>query len=204
MTTRTVSTPTYSPMQAAQLYGCHSRTIKRWAREGKMFEAYMLPSGHWKIVKASFDVFLVSNNRVVRSVRKRKTLMLAHPDEEFIRRIRMRYDNALTYEVVQDGSEALLRIGMQVPDLVVLGDNVDAESVLRICALIQSYLALELVKVVLYRDQPCEKLQERWRDYDCVDMAYFTSEWEGEGAAEKELLAFIDRAITPKKTPSTT
>src|SRR5258706_8631819 len=113
----------YTTKQIADLCGVHITTAIRWIDAGEL-RAFRTPGGRRRVALADLRQFVGRHNiPVARRLAREKPMVLVVDDDPLVlRAIARQLNNAERYQVLtaSSGYDALLVVGAQLPDLVVL------------------------------------------------------------------------------------
>jgi excisionase family DNA binding protein len=113
----------YTTKQIADLCGVHITTAIRWIDSGEL-RAFRTPGGRRRVALEDLRQFVGRHNIPVarRLARERPMVLVVDDDPLVLRAIARQLNNSERYQVLTaaSGYDALLMVGAQLPDLVVL------------------------------------------------------------------------------------
>ena len=144
---------TYTTHDIARYCDVYPSSVVRWINEGKL-KSYETPGGHQRVSRENLLVFLkefrIPIPPEVESPQKR--ILIVDDDVEITRvleRAFARYPDEFKTEVCHSGVEALIRIGQEVPDLIVLDIVLPKMDGLQVCKVLKAKPATRALKIVV-------------------------------------------------------
>lgn len=116
--------PYFSTREAAEQLNVSLRTVQLWVEAG-LLRAWKTEGGHRRIFRSSLDELLAQRVRRAATTRRgarpaRVLVIEPEPDARRLLELHLRsWGPGLDTQTVSNGFEALLRIGRQVPDLLI-------------------------------------------------------------------------------------
>lgn len=116
---------TYTTHDIARLFDVYPSTVHNWIETGRLKESFLTPGGHYRFLKADLLAFLRAFNMPMPRAleQERRRVLIVDDDKEIARVISKafaRHKDLFETRVLHDGVEALISIGQDPPDLVVL------------------------------------------------------------------------------------
>lgn len=115
---------TYTTFQIAEVCGVYPSTVINWVKNGDL-KAFKTPGGHRRVLESELREFLVKFNFPMPAwlaVGKRRVLIVE--DDPAVGKLLVRALKGASEELdvtwLKDGAEALLAMGREAPDLVLL------------------------------------------------------------------------------------
>jgi len=144
---------TYTTHDIARFCSVYPSSVMRWINEGKL-QAYATPGGHQRVSRERLLAFLrefkIPIPPEVESPQKR---VLIVDDEVEITRILQRAfarrPKDFKTEVCHDGVEALIRIGEEPPDLVILDIVLPKMDGIQVCRVLKATEHTRAIKIVV-------------------------------------------------------
>lgn len=144
---------TYTTHDIARYCGVYPSSVMRWIHEGKL-KSSQTPGGHQRVGRANLIKFL-NEFRVpippeVESPQRR--ILVVDDDVETTRvilRAFARHPREFQAEACHDGVEALIRIGQEPPDLVILDVGLPKMDGLQVCRVLKSAAQTKPIRVVV-------------------------------------------------------
>lgn len=116
----------YTTVEAARIIGVTPRTIQLWADAG-VISARKTPGGHRRISASILKAFVKQLGEKESNEEKEVLRVLVAEDEPDIRKLYQitisTWDIPLQLTLAKDGYEALIRIGQQRPDILIVDLN---------------------------------------------------------------------------------
>ena len=116
----------YTTVEAARIIGVTPRTIQLWADSG-VLPARKTPGGHRRISASVLKAFVKQLEEQESNEEKETLRVLVAEDEPDIRKLYQitmsTWDIPLQLTLAKDGHEALIRIGQQNPDILIVDLN---------------------------------------------------------------------------------
>jgi excisionase family DNA binding protein len=144
---------TYTTHDIARYCDVSPSSVVRWIGEGKL-KSYETPGGHQRVSRADLIVFLkefrIPIPAEVESPQKR--VLIVDDEVEMTRvlaRAFARHSAEFKAEVCHDGVEALIRIGEEPPDLVLLDIVLPKMDGLQVCRVLKSKPQTRSIKIVV-------------------------------------------------------
>ena len=144
---------TYTTHDIARYCDVYPSSVVRWIHEGRL-KSHQTPGGHQRVGRANLIKFLkefrVPIPPEVRSPQRR--IMVVDDDVETTRvilRAFARHPDAFHAEACHDGVEALVRVGQNPPDLVILDVGLPKLDGLQVCRVLKSTAQTRPIRVVV-------------------------------------------------------
>ena len=143
---KTALEPTFSSTEVARYCRVSGVQVHRWIKDGKL-KCYRYPGGRYKISKANFREFLVSNDIPVieeffaAGTDIKARILIGEDDLDFAKILRQNLqENYPDFEVeaVNDGYEVLMKLGEFRPDLLILDIKMPKINGLEVCQRMKS------------------------------------------------------------------
>jgi excisionase family DNA binding protein len=135
--------------EVARRLGVSAPTVKKWIREGRL-EAFRTPGGHHRIPVSAFHAFaqrLAPRERTTTEA----SILVVDDDLRFLElatEMLRRPRAAWKVETAADGYEALLRLGLSRPDLLILDLRMPQLDGLAVCRKIRSDPVLRTTRIL--------------------------------------------------------
>ena len=143
---------TYTTHDIARICDVYPSTVGNWISSGKLKCSYETPGGHHRWTREELLSFLKEFNLPVpRQLAERPKRVLIVDDDEAVTDVLERaFSRRPGYvtEVRHDGVEALIRIGAEPPDLVVLDMVLPGMDGAQVCRVLKSKVETQRVKIV--------------------------------------------------------
>lgn len=137
--------------EVARQLGVSVPTVKKWIREGRL-EAFRTPGGHYRIPAPAFRAFAARLGLApVEPAAPEARILVVDDDPRFLElatEMLRRLDAAWKVETAADGYEALLRLGLSRPDLLVLDLRMRELDGLAVCRLIRLDPVLRTMRIL--------------------------------------------------------
>jgi excisionase family DNA binding protein len=122
--TKNVKEKTYTTFQTAEICGVQPSSIIQWVKQKKM-KAFVTPGGHRRIKQSDLLEFLKQYNFPIPEELKKsqKRLLIVEDDTAIGQLLKKVFENTMsevTVEWTTDGIGALLALGNNPPDLIIL------------------------------------------------------------------------------------
>jgi len=151
---QTALKPTFSTTDVARYCRVSGVQVTRWIKDGKL-KCYRYPGGRYKITKGNFKEFLETNNIPIIEEffesHERVRILIGEDDFDFADSLRQileeRYPE-FQIEVVNDGYEALLKMGEFKPDLLILDIKMPKINGLEVCQRLKNNSTLRSIKIL--------------------------------------------------------
>lgn len=143
----------YSTFEAARLCGVDPSTVIRWVNEKKL-KAYITPGGHRRILESDLLVFLNKHKMPGAELLKRRggpRVLIVEDDPSvglLLRKALLREKPGLEVHWIRDGIEALIALGKNPPDLVVLDVYMPGLDGVKVLATLRADPATRRTKVI--------------------------------------------------------
>jgi excisionase family DNA binding protein len=164
-----------SSHQAGQLLQVSPSTVVGWINQGRL-PAFRTPGGHRRIRVGDLRRFAEDNSmpvpRLLGPKSEAKRIFVVDDEPAVIRSIQRAFDKlGDQYEVegCTDGIEALVHIGANVPDLVLLDIYMEGIDGFEVCRRLRRIPQLEGTQIVAMTAYPSEEARARILDYGAVD-----------------------------------
>jgi excisionase family DNA binding protein len=144
---------TYTTHDIARYCDVYPSSVVRWINEGKL-KSYETPGGHQRVSREDLIGFLkqfrIPIPPEVESPQKR--ILIVDDDVEMTRvleRAFARHSEEFRVEVCHSGVEALIRIGQEAPDLVILDIVMPKMDGLQVCKVLKAQPQTRALKIVV-------------------------------------------------------
>ncbi len=146
--------PAFSTTNIARYCRVSGVQVTRWIKDGKL-KCYRYPGGRYKITRKDFREFLEKNNIPVideffRSDEKSR-ILIAEDDIDFADSLQQVLEEKypkFEIKVVNDGYEALIKMGEFKPDLLILDIKMPKINGLEVCQRLKNNSVLRSVKII--------------------------------------------------------
>lgn len=142
---------TFTTYEIAKFCDVYPSTIINWIEEGKL-KAHSTPGGHNRVTGADLLAFFKKFNMPVPpELRAAKKVLIVDDDAELRRcleRAFQRRPDAFQPESCETGTEALIRIGRDLPDLVVLDIVLPGMDGIEVCRILKSKPDTRAIKII--------------------------------------------------------
>lgn len=152
--------------EVGELLQINPSSVVKWVNEG-LLPAYRTPGGHRRIKPIDLFTFLKSHGMYVPAVLRRigpLRVLLVDDDQVFLtsfERAMKEYAKEIEVKGVDSGIEALLRLGANEFDAIVLDVNMPEMNGLQVCKRIKSHAATKSVTVVMCTGEYSKELEKK-------------------------------------------
>jgi excisionase family DNA binding protein len=127
----------FSSRQVGKLVGADPSSVNRWIDSGKL-NAYRTPGGHRRVLYDDLVQFLEQCGMPLPEELQpeRKSILIADGDATVVRSLRrglLRADKSLEIDTCTSGVDALLKLGVHQPDVVVLDASLPGIDAVDVC-----------------------------------------------------------------------
>jgi excisionase family DNA binding protein len=164
-----------SSHQVSHMLGVSPSTVVDWINRGRL-PAFRTPGGHRRIKVGDIRRFVASTNMplppTLRTRAQSKRIFVVDDEPAVLRYIQRAFEkHGGPYEVAgcTDGIEALVRIGAEPPDLVLLDIYMEGLDGFEVCRRLRRIPELDGVRIVAMTAQPSEHARARILDYGAAD-----------------------------------
>ena len=164
-----------SSHQVSHLLGLSPSTVVDWINRGRL-EAFRTPGGHRRIKVGDLRRFLLSTGMplppALRTSASAKRIFVVDDEPAVIRSIERAFDKhggAYQIDGCTDGIEALVKIGAEPPDLVLLDIYMEGIDGFEVCRRLRRIPELESLLIVAITAQPSEEARARILDHGAAD-----------------------------------
>lgn len=145
--------PTYTTHEIARYCGVYPSSVVRWIHEGHL-KAHHTPGGHQRVGRAELIRFLKAHGTPVPDeVSTPQSRVLVVDDDRdtarLIERAFSRHPERFLVETCRDGVEALVRIGQNPPDLLVLDLVLPKLDGFQVCRVLKAMPQTKKTRIVL-------------------------------------------------------
>ena len=144
---------TFTTYQIAKFCDVYPSSVINWINDGKL-KAFVTPGGHHRVLREDLVRFLngcgIPLPTGLAGDARRKVLIV-DDDEELARLLAKafgRHPEAFRTEVLHSGVDALIRIGREVPDLVVLDIVLPKMDGCQVCRILKSRPETHAIKII--------------------------------------------------------
>ena len=148
--------------EIARRCGVSVPTVKKWIREGQL-QAFRTPGGHYRVLETAFRAFAARMGLARGAAARGGARILVADDDERFRGLVPDMlggpDGTWVVETVADGYEALLRVGLWRPDLLILDLRMPRLDGLQVCRRIRMDPVLRrtlILAITGYADEATE------------------------------------------------
>ncbi len=132
----------FSSRQVGKLVGADPSSVNRWIDSGKL-NAYRTPGGHRRVLYDDLVAFLEQCGMPLPDelMPEKRAVLLVDDDTSSLRSLRrglLRADKSLEVETCSSGIEALIKLGAQKPDVVVIDTGMPGVDGVEVCKRIKS------------------------------------------------------------------
>ncbi|MBI2071416.1 MAG: response regulator [Elusimicrobia bacterium] len=143
---------TYTTTEIGRICDVYPATVINWIESGDL-KAYITPGGHRRVLRRNLIDFLKKYNIPVPSELNsdRKTIMVVDDDPEMIQLIERtfkKYEDYFALTCVPNGVEALLNIGREKPDLMILDIVMPGMDGFELCTKLRSVDDMHSIKIL--------------------------------------------------------
>ncbi|MBI5623434.1 MAG: response regulator [Elusimicrobia bacterium] len=168
-------TSTYTTYEIARFCDVYPSTVIHWINDGKL-NAYLTPGGHHRVTRPELRAFLKRFNIPIPGELggPQKRVLIVDDEAEMaalIERAFRRHPGSFTTEVCSTGIDALIRIGQEPPDLVVLDIVLPKMDGCQVCKILKSKPETRGIKIVGISGKKLPFAEEKLKDYK-VDAFY--------------------------------
>ena len=137
--------------EIARRCGVSVPTVKKWIREGQL-QAFRTPGGHYRVLEPAFRAFAARMGLGRGAAARGAARILVADDDERFRGLAPDMlggpDGPWAVETVADGYEALLRVGLWRPDLLILDLRMPRLDGLQVCRRIRMNPVLRRTRIL--------------------------------------------------------
>ncbi len=164
----------YSSRKVGQLLAADPSSVNRWIDSGKL-KAYRTPGGHRRVVHEDLLVFLEECGIPVPAELQPplRTLLLVDDDEAYLRTLRKQLSRAepgLTVQSCAAGYDALMIIGSDHPNVVVLAAGMPGLDGVEVCRRIKANPQTADVQVILTSVHPSPTIERKAQEAGALAM----------------------------------
>lgn len=142
----------YTTFEVAKICNANITSIKNWIEQGEL-RAFRTPGGHYRIEQKILDDFLNRHDMPNPfAARTRRRILLVHPDEQFVDRLRAHLGDTHDYDTTSNAVDALLKIGRWKPDAAVVDLNVSGIDAVDLCERVRADAELRPVDLIIVHD----------------------------------------------------
>lgn len=141
---------TYTTHDIAKFCDVYPSSVVLWINDGKL-RAYQTAGGHHRVTREDLIGFLQRlNMRLPAELVARKRVLIVDDDAELAKVVARAFARCPEYEVETcgDGINALIRIGQQPPDLVVLDLVIPKMDGIQVCRVLKSQPQTSNIKII--------------------------------------------------------
>ncbi|MEK7389654.1 MAG: response regulator [Elusimicrobiota bacterium] len=142
---------TYTTHDIATFCGVYPSSVVHWINDGKL-KSYQTPGGHHRVTKEDLLAFLRELKiPIPRELMSRARILIVDDDAEVVRVIARAFSRVsalVETDTCRDGVEALIRIGQETPDLVILDLVMPKMDGLQVCRVLKSTEKTWGVKII--------------------------------------------------------
>lgn len=141
---------TYTTHDIARFCDVYPSSVLHWINGGKL-RTYQTDGGHHRVTKEDLIDFLRRlNMRLPAELAARKRVLIVDDDAEVARVISRAFSKHSEYEVETcgDGINALIRIGKEPPDLVILDIVIPKMDGIQVCRVLKSQPQTSGIKII--------------------------------------------------------
>ena len=156
---------TFSSRQIGQIVGADPSSVNRWIDSNRL-KAFRTPGGHRRVLLDDLIIFL--NELKIPIPNELKTsgmsLLIVDDDEQYARSLRralLRSNRSLEVQICNSAIEALIFLGAQRPDVVVIDLYMPGMDGIEICTRIKSNPETKNVMVIANTGRPSAQLEKR-------------------------------------------
>lgn len=143
---------TFTTYEIAKFCDVYPSSVIHWINKGQL-KAYLTPGGHHRVIRADLMDFLKQFNiPIPAELREGPHRVLVVDDDIEVTRLMERafgrYPNLFKIEVCHDGMDALIRIGQDPPDLIILDIVLPKMDGLQVCKILRSKAETRKIKII--------------------------------------------------------
>ncbi len=143
----------YTTYQISKFCNVYPTTVINWIRENKL-PAYKTPGGHRRVNRRDLLEFLKKYNMPIPEELRvlRKSILLIEDDPEIVRLLRRafrRKRDIYEFAAVDNGIEALVRIGHEPPDLILLDIRIPGIDGFEVCSKLKTNPETENIRIIV-------------------------------------------------------
>ncbi|MBI4347211.1 MAG: response regulator [Elusimicrobia bacterium] len=154
--------PIFTTFSAAKACGVFHTTVTNWVNKGKL-KAYTTPGGHRRIRLSDLLEFMDRFDMPVpEGLRERACRVLIVEDDPTTQRIFQRAVQGYDVACCASGLEALIAIGKDAPDLLILDVNIPEVNGLDVCKLLRSVEQTRPIKILAITGAVLSAADERF------------------------------------------
>jgi excisionase family DNA binding protein len=146
---------TYTTHDIARICDVYPSSVVNWIREGKL-RSYQTPGGHHRVTREELVAFLGRLQMPMPAgLDPRRRVLIVDDDADLARMLEKAFARRRGWDVETcgDGLEALLRIGGEPPDLVVLDVVLPKMDGVRVCRVLKSSPRTRGIRIVAISGQ---------------------------------------------------
>jgi excisionase family DNA binding protein len=164
----------FTTYDAARICNANIASIKNWIAKG-LLRAFRTPGGHYRIKRRDLELFVQKYNMPYPFGEKvKKVIYLLDGDKKLAQGIKEAVVGH-AFSVFRDPLEAVLNIGMERPDVLILDVNSKAFDGVRVLELLNSYPDTRNIQMVVCTRNLSKTremdLRKKWDIRDFVDKA---------------------------------
>jgi excisionase family DNA binding protein len=155
----------YSSRDVGKMVGADPSSVNRWIDSGRL-KAYRTPGGHRRVLHDDLLGFLGEWGIPIPDELRptNLSLLVVDNDEQYLKSLRralLRIDRSLEIQTCTSGIEALILIGAQRPDVVLLDVYMPGLDGVEVCNRIKRNPATQDVLVIANTGRPSSQLEKR-------------------------------------------
>lgn len=155
----------YSSRDVGKMVGADPSSVNRWIDSGRL-KAYRTPGGHRRVLRGDLLTFLGEWGIPVPDelLPSGLSLLMVDDDEQYLKSLRkalLRIDKSLEIHTCTSGIEALILIGAQRPDVVLLDVYMPGLDGVEVCTRIKGNAESQKVIVIANTGRPSSQLEKR-------------------------------------------
>jgi excisionase family DNA binding protein len=192
---------TYTTFQVAEVCGVYPSTVINWVSQNQM-PAFRTPGGHRRILESDLLAFLQKYRFPIPNwleVGKRRVLVIeddAAMGKLLLKALKLA-SAELDVRLIKDGLEALMAIGQEAPDLVILDvvlPTIDGGHLLKTIKESQATAKTRVIGMTGKR-LPADKAEE----FDKLTDAFFFKPFDVKALCEKAMTLLRTQTSAPKR-----
>lgn len=168
MAITTGATRVFSTFEVAKACGVFHTTVINWVNKGKL-KAHLTPGGHRRInLNDLLDFMRQFDMPIPADLETKRRRVLVVEDDASVRRMLVRTIDGpdIDVETCEGGLEALIAIGKEAPDVLVLDIRIPQVNGLEVCRVLRSNEQLRPIKIVAITGEALSSEEEaRLRSY---------------------------------------
>ncbi len=161
--------------QVSTLLQVNPSSVNKWISEGRI-QAYRTPGGHRRIRIADLVEFLAAHDMPIPpDLHTRRRLLLVDDDKLYlksVKRMAKRHASAVEVELVENGIDALIRVGAFRPHLIVLDVFMPGVDGIEVCGRLKANEDTKSIDVLITSGKLSPAIERKARAAGALDCLH--------------------------------